>query len=54
MVAAPSSALAAGMADSVRSPERGAGMAGRSGYLPVSEHGLIGDLQPIHERAWSS
>jgi GH15 family glucan-1,4-alpha-glucosidase len=25
----------------------GAGMAGRSGYLPVSEHGLIGDLHTV-------
>jgi GH15 family glucan-1,4-alpha-glucosidase len=28
-------------------PARGPGMAGRSGYLPVSEHGLIGDLHTV-------
>ena len=28
-------------------PEPGSGMAGRSGYLPVSEHGLIGDLHCV-------
>jgi GH15 family glucan-1,4-alpha-glucosidase len=35
------------MADSIRLPERGPGRAGRSGYLPVSEHGLIGDLHSV-------
>jgi GH15 family glucan-1,4-alpha-glucosidase len=34
-------------ADPVRLPERGAGAAGRSGYLPVSEHGLIGDMYSV-------
>jgi GH15 family glucan-1,4-alpha-glucosidase len=28
-------------------PERGPGASGRSGYLPVSEHGLIGDLHTV-------
>ncbi len=28
-------------------PERGPGTAGRSDYLPVSEHGLIGDLHSV-------
>src|SRR5258708_8398167 len=32
------------MADSSRSPQPRSEMANRSGYLPVSEHGLIGDL----------
>src|SRR5215471_5316469 len=35
------------MADPIQSPERGVGTAGRSGYLPVSEHGLIGDMQRV-------
>jgi GH15 family glucan-1,4-alpha-glucosidase len=35
------------MADPIRLPERGPGAAGRSGYLPVSEHGLIGDLHSV-------
>ena len=35
------------MADPIRMRERGAGTAGRSGYLPVSEHGLIGDLHTV-------
>jgi GH15 family glucan-1,4-alpha-glucosidase len=35
------------MADSIRSPERGLGAAGRPGFLPVSEHGLIGDLHCV-------
>jgi GH15 family glucan-1,4-alpha-glucosidase len=35
------------MADSIQSPEPGRGAAGRSGYLPVSEHGLIGDLHCV-------
>ena len=47
MVAPESSALAAGMADSIRLPERGPGTAGRPDYLPVSEHGLIGDLHSV-------
>src|SRR5258708_21648356 len=32
------------MADSSRSPQPRSEMANRSGYLPVAEHGLIGDL----------
>jgi hypothetical protein len=28
-------------------PDRGMSMAGRSGYLPVAEHGLIGDLHCV-------
>jgi GH15 family glucan-1,4-alpha-glucosidase len=47
MVAPESSALAAGMADSIRLPERGPGTAGPPDYLPVSEHGLIGDLHSV-------
>ncbi len=47
MVAPESSALAAGMADSIRLPERGPGTAGRPDYLPVSEHGLIGDMHSV-------
>jgi GH15 family glucan-1,4-alpha-glucosidase len=35
------------MADPTRLPERGPGTVGRSGYLPVSEHGLIGDLHTV-------
>ena len=35
------------MADPIRSPEHGAGPAGHSGYLPVSEHGLIGDMHCV-------
>jgi GH15 family glucan-1,4-alpha-glucosidase len=35
------------MADSSRWPQPGSGTAGRSGYLPVSEHGLIGDLHTV-------
>jgi GH15 family glucan-1,4-alpha-glucosidase len=35
------------MPDDYQFPERGPGMAGRSGYLPVSEHGLIGDLHCV-------
>jgi GH15 family glucan-1,4-alpha-glucosidase len=34
-------------AEWIRLPERGAGTAGRAGYLPVSEHGLIGDLHSV-------
>jgi GH15 family glucan-1,4-alpha-glucosidase len=48
-VVAPQSApaLAADMADPIQLPERGPGTAGRSGYLPVSEHGLIGDMHSV-------
>jgi GH15 family glucan-1,4-alpha-glucosidase len=35
------------MADSSRSPQPRSEMANRSGYLPVSEHGLIGDLHTL-------
>ena len=35
------------MADPILSPEHGPGRAGRSGYLPVSEHGLIGDMHSV-------
>jgi GH15 family glucan-1,4-alpha-glucosidase len=41
------SALAADTADPIRLPERGPGTAGGSGYLPVSEHGLIGDMRSV-------
>jgi hypothetical protein len=45
----PERSPAPDMADSTRSPQPRSGMAGRSGYLPVSEHGLIGD--PAHRGA---
>jgi GH15 family glucan-1,4-alpha-glucosidase len=35
------------MADPIQLPEQGPGTAGRSGYLPVSEHGLIGDMHSV-------
>ena len=35
------------MAGPIQSPGRGPGTAGRSGYLPVSEHGLIGDMHSV-------
>src|SRR5260370_9639677 len=35
------------MGDSSRAPEPRSEMANRSGYLPVSEHGLIGDLHTV-------
>ena len=35
------------MTDPIQSPEPGPGAAGRSGYLPVSEHGLIGDMHSV-------
>jgi len=35
------------MADSSRSPQPRSEMASRSDYLPVSEHGLIGDLHTV-------
>ncbi len=35
------------MADSSRSPLPGPGLASRSDYLAVSEHGLIGDLHTV-------
>src|SRR5260221_5278266 len=35
------------MADSSRSPQPRSEKANRSGYLPVSEHGLIGDLHTV-------
>jgi GH15 family glucan-1,4-alpha-glucosidase len=41
------SAQAADTADSIRLPERARGTAERSAYLPVSEHGLIGDLHCV-------
>jgi GH15 family glucan-1,4-alpha-glucosidase len=41
------SAQAADTADSIRLPERPRGTAERSAYLPVSEHGLIGDLHCV-------
>jgi GH15 family glucan-1,4-alpha-glucosidase len=47
VIAPWSSAPAADMADPIRMPERGPGTAGRSGYLPVSEHGLLGDLHCV-------
>jgi GH15 family glucan-1,4-alpha-glucosidase len=34
-------------AEPIRVPERGAGTAGPAGYLPVSEHGLIGDMHSV-------
>src|SRR5215831_20309869 len=43
----PAPALAADMAGPIQSPEHGRGGAGRSGYLPVSEHGLIGDMHSL-------
>ena len=43
----PERSPAPDMADSTRSPQPRSGMAGRSGYLPVSEHGLIGDLHTV-------
>ena len=49
MVSARSSApaLAADMAGPIQAPEHGPGGAGRSGYLPVSEHGLVGDMHSV-------
>src|SRR5690348_13477378 len=48
-VVAPQSApaLAADVAGRIQSQEHGLGGAGRSGYLPVSEHGLIGDMHSV-------
>ena len=43
----PERSPAPGVADSSRSPQPCSGMASRSGYLPVSEHGLIGDLHTV-------
>src|ERR1700733_461398 len=38
---------AADMADSSGSSQPGSGLDDRSGYLPISEHGLIGDLHTV-------
>jgi GH15 family glucan-1,4-alpha-glucosidase len=43
----PERSPAPGMADSSRSPQPRSEMADRSDYLPVSEHGLIGDLHTV-------
>jgi hypothetical protein len=37
------------MAESGRPPQARSAMASRSGYLPVSEHGLIGDLRLVND-----
>ena len=43
----PERSPAPDMADSSVPPQPGSGEASRSGYLPVSEHGLIGDLHTV-------
>jgi GH15 family glucan-1,4-alpha-glucosidase len=43
----PERSPAPGTADPSRSPQPGSGPVSRPGYLPVSEHGLIGDLHTV-------
>ena len=43
----PQRSLAPDMAHSSRSPQPGSEMLHRTDYLPVSEHGLIGDLHTV-------